>query len=252
MFQLKNRPLVVAHRGCSSSFPENTLPAFRRAIEVGADMIEMDIQCSSDGKVLVFHDHRVNRVTDGRGKVSTFTLKELQGLDAGSWFDKRFAGEQIPLLRDVFKMTQGQIQLNIEVKSYGNDAKYNFIVEKSIKLAKEFGMENDILFTSFDHNLLREFFEYDPNIHRGVLYDARRHAKKSPTLLCKLAFSETFVCDIKVLKKSLLNDARKSNLLVAVYSVESEDDFERAMKADVDFIISDRPEQVLRWLGRSV
>jgi len=251
MFNFKNRPLVVAHRGCSETFPENTLPAFRHAIDIGADMIEFDVQCSSDGKVVVFHDHRVNRTTNGRGKISTFTLRELQNFDAGSWFDKRFTGEMIPTLRDVLKLVQGQIQLNIEVKSYGNDAKYNFIVEKSIKLVEEFGMKEDVYFTSFDHNLLREFHEYDPSLHRGVLYDARRHARKSPNLLCKLAFAEAFVCDIHVLKKTLLTDARNNGLLVGVYAVDSEEDFDKAMKAEADIIISNNPERILRWLGRT-
>ncbi|MEK7264051.1 MAG: glycerophosphodiester phosphodiesterase family protein [Bacteroidota bacterium] len=252
MFELKNHPLVVAHRGSSGTFPENSLPAFKRAIEIGADMIEIDIQCSSDGKVLVFHDHRINRTTNGRGKVSSFTLKELQVLDSGSWFNKRFSGETIPLLRDVMKLCAQKIQLNIEIKSYGNDAKYNFIVEKSIKLSKEFGMENDVIFSSFDHNLLREFWEYDPNLNLAVLYDAKRHARKSPSLLCRLAFSKFFIADIKVLKTSLVKDAHDNDLVVGTYTIETEAELERALKFGADIIMSDHPEQILRWLGRSV
>ncbi|MBM4166751.1 MAG: hypothetical protein FJ218_07555 [Ignavibacteria bacterium] len=250
MFPLKVRPLVAAHRGCSDTFPENTLVAFRRAIEVGIDMIELDIQCSSDGKVIVFHDHRINRTTNGRGKISTFTLRELQNFDVGSWFHPQFSNEIIPTLRDVLKICQGRIKLIIEVKSYGNDAKYNFIVEKSIKLVKEFGMENDVLFTSFDHNLLHEFFDYNTQLQRGINYDTHRHIRKSPSSLCKMSCADTFVCDIKTLKKNLITDVRSNKLYLGAYNIVSEADFEKAMKSDVDFIITDIPEQVTRWLGR--
>src|SRR5215475_6599931 len=93
--------LVIAHRGASGTCPENTLAAFRRAQELGAHMIELDVQLTRDGEVVVMHDWTLARTTDGRGRVASRTLAELRQLDAGSWFDPGYAREPVPTLREV-------------------------------------------------------------------------------------------------------------------------------------------------------
>ena len=101
----RNSVLVIAHRGASDKFPENTLTAFRAAIDMGADSVELDVILSQDGTVVVIHDDSVDRTTDGSGTVADLALAELKALDAGSWFGPEHAGERIPTLQEVKDLT---------------------------------------------------------------------------------------------------------------------------------------------------
>src|SRR5512146_1026748 len=96
------KPLVFAHRGASKVAPENTLPAFEAAIALGADGVELDVQATADGKLVVFHNPRLEGTTNGSGPVSAQTFDRLRALDAGSWFAPAFAGTRIPTLTEVF------------------------------------------------------------------------------------------------------------------------------------------------------
>ncbi|MBU6283841.1 glycerophosphodiester phosphodiesterase, partial [bacterium] len=107
----------MAHRGASAECPENTLVAFRRAMELGANMIECDLQLTADGHVVVFHDWSLERTTDGSGTVRDQPLAVLRSLDAGSWKEPRFAGERVPTLEEALDATAGRVGLNLELKS---------------------------------------------------------------------------------------------------------------------------------------
>lgn len=109
--------LVDAHRGASRTHPENTLAAFRAALDAGADSVELDLHLSADGTPVVIHDETVDRTTDGRGEVSALTLAELRALDAGRWKGARFAGERIPTLGDALAALHGAEVVNLELKS---------------------------------------------------------------------------------------------------------------------------------------
>lgn len=111
-----HRPLRVAHRGASARAPENTLAAFREAIRLGADAIELDVQLSADGVPMVIHDDTVDRTTDGRGRVAALVSRDLRRLDAGAWFSARFRGERIPTLEEALECARGRCGLNIEIK----------------------------------------------------------------------------------------------------------------------------------------
>ena len=110
------KPLVIAHRGDTAAAPENTLPAFAAAIDAGAGGIELDVHPSRDGAPVVHHDYYLDRTTSGTGLVSDHTLAELRTLDAGGWFDERFAGEGIPTLEEVLSLATGRVRLEIELK----------------------------------------------------------------------------------------------------------------------------------------
>jgi len=114
-FQMPTRG-ICAHRGVSDSHPENTIAAFREAIRLGAHMIELDVALSSDGKLVLMHDHTVDRTTNGSGRVEELTLAELKKLDAGFWKGSRFKGEQIPTLKEAIDIMPYNIWLNIHLK----------------------------------------------------------------------------------------------------------------------------------------
>ena len=111
------RTQVFAHRGARAVAPENTLPAFARALELGADGIELDVQCSADGHLVVMHDFAVDKTTDGTGQVAALTLAELRRLDAGHAFGPAFAGVRVPTLEEVLDLVGNRCRLNIEIKS---------------------------------------------------------------------------------------------------------------------------------------
>ena len=108
---------AIAHRGASAYAPENTFAAFDLAVEMGVGDIELDVQFPSDSHIIVIPDETLDRTTDSTGPVSELTLEEIQSLDAGSWFDEKFAGERIPTLDEVFDRYKDEFQLHIEIKS---------------------------------------------------------------------------------------------------------------------------------------
>ncbi|MDQ3928010.1 MAG: glycerophosphodiester phosphodiesterase, partial [Chloroflexota bacterium] len=154
-------PLLIAHRGGSLEVPENTLSAFRHAIRAGMRMVELDVQMARDGELVVIHDETVDRTTDGTGPVGSFTLEELQRLDAGSWFAPRYAGERIPTLRQVFDLCVPEgVGVVVEIK---HPEMYPGLEEKLVALIGEMwlrGAEN-IWCISFDHPCIRRLRKLD-------------------------------------------------------------------------------------------
>ncbi|MBP2071132.1 glycerophosphoryl diester phosphodiesterase [Thermoanaerobacterium butyriciformans] len=163
------KPLVIAHRGDSRNAPENTLISFKKALEMGVDGIELDVQLTKDGQLVVIHDERVDRTTDGIGYVKDFTLKELKMLDAGIKFDKKFAGERIPTLFEVFELIKYKnLIVNIEIKS--GIVLYPGIEEKLIKMIDGYDFENRVIISSFNHYSLRDVKRKAPEFKIGLLY----------------------------------------------------------------------------------
>lgn len=144
---------VAGHRGYKSRYPENTLLAFRAALDYGADMLEFDLHLSKDGEVVVIHDDSVDRTTNGSGLVRDFTLEELKALDAGGWFGDAFRGLEIPTLRELCELIGGYpgVLLNVEIKK-GPDAMRS--ADLAIGQLKEFGLLPRCAFTCFDAEVL--------------------------------------------------------------------------------------------------
>lgn len=111
---------IIAHRGASLERPECTLAAVRRAIEVGATAVEVDVRTSADGKLFILHDATLDRTTNGRGAANKLTLAELQKLDAGSWFEKKYKGERVPSLREALVSCRGKVDILLDLKEQGD------------------------------------------------------------------------------------------------------------------------------------
>lgn len=154
--------LNIAHRGASGCYPENTLAAFRAAIEAGADMCELDVQLSRDGAMVVIHDDRVDRTTDGNGPVASMTLAEIKRLDAGARFDVCFKGEKVPTLEEAFDLVDGRCALNIELKSPGLETKV-------ANLVRARGAVGSTLISSFDWEALARIRHIAPELRVGLL-----------------------------------------------------------------------------------
>jgi glycerophosphoryl diester phosphodiesterase len=160
-------PLVLAHRGASNHAPENTLAAFELALEQGAHGIELDAKLSADGEVVVIHDASVERTTDGNGKVSHLTLTALRRLDAGSFFSDQFRGEKIPTLAEVFETVGKRAIINVELTNYSTPG--DGLADRVCELVQRFGLQGNVLFSSFLPSNLKRTRSLLPDTPRGLL-----------------------------------------------------------------------------------
>jgi glycerophosphoryl diester phosphodiesterase len=164
--------LCVAHRGFSSRAPENTLAALRMAMaEPHVQWIEIDTQLTSDGIPVIIHDFSLDRTTNGTGQVKNHTWEQLQKLDAGSWKGSAFKGERIPSLDEVLELCSGHLHLNIELKTTGD--MYPGLEKAVMERIVYYGMENDVVLTSFDMGALRKVKELNPNFTTGLIINQR-------------------------------------------------------------------------------
>lgn len=157
-----------AHRGFSGKYPENTMLAFRKAVEAGADGIELDVQLTKDREIVIIHDETINRTTDGKGAVSDYTYEELSKFDASYIYRGEFGFNKIPTLREYFEMIKDtDLITNIELKTGVNE--YLGIEEKVWELIKEFKLEDKIIISSFNHFSVLRMRELAPNLKYGLL-----------------------------------------------------------------------------------
>jgi glycerophosphoryl diester phosphodiesterase len=240
------RPLVVAHRGSSGSAPENTMAAFRMAIEEGVDMIELDVRMTKDFELVVHHDADLRRTTNGSGFVWEKTLGELKHLDAGSWYSSRYAGERIPALREVIDLLPTDVNLNIEIKSDGEMRRGTAFEEACIQAIREKDFAERVLVSSFDHKLLRRFHKLDPAIRIGALYLPVRDAAKKPSTLKRRLGASAFICSRTQIRKRFVADARQHNIMIACYVINTSQQLEKMLRYGVDAVVTDFPRLVVR------
>jgi len=157
-----HRPWAIAHRGASLEAPENTLAAFQRAMELGADLIELDVHQTADGHIVVIHDETVDRTTDGSGTVGNMPLAVVRELDAGSWMGPRFAGERVPTLGEVLELTRGRIGLAIEIKA--GSRRYPGIEAAIVRLLQTTERLHDVILISGDCRAIREVRRLDGRV----------------------------------------------------------------------------------------
>lgn len=159
---------IIAHRGASKARPQNTIPAFLEAIKMGANGVENDVHMTSDGHLVIIHDYVIDDLSNGTGRVSEMTLDDLRQYDFGSYFSTEYEGTKIPTLEEFLDIADGFEIINIEIKS--PESKEVGLVEKTIKLVKDFNLKDHLLISSFDVNILKEVKELDANIQTGLLY----------------------------------------------------------------------------------
>ena len=156
--------MVIAHRGASSYAPENTLAAFDLALQMKVRHLELDVDFTSDGHIVVIHDDTVDRTTNGYGPVTSHTLAVLRGFDAGSWFGTQFAGERIPTFDEVLARYKGGVHLHTELKGHSP-----YLAQRTADLIRKHGMEGQVTITSFQNVRLEEMRAYAPELPTGWL-----------------------------------------------------------------------------------
>jgi glycerophosphoryl diester phosphodiesterase len=234
--------LVIAHRGDSTHAPENTLAAFQRAIDTGADMIELDVQLSADGVPLVFHDAVLNAHSNGEGLLSDYSADVLRKLDAGSWFSNEFAGEKIPLLTDVLELTKGKINLNIEIKPESVTESIEGGIEEIIcREVALFEMEDQVIISSFDYRVLERTRKINSSIRTGLLYNRKESGRLTPSELVQKYGAFSFHCSRWQVRKQWIAQCKKMGTPVYVYTVNGRWTMKSLIKRGVAGIFSDKP-----------
>jgi len=238
---------IVGHRGFSAIAPENTMASFKKAIEAGANMIEMDVMMSSDGGLFVFHDYKLGRTTNGRGLFRHVSKNYIRELDAGSWFSKSFAGEHVPYLEEVIELANSKLYVNIEIKHKWFDGLHE-LVDKTVRLVERHHMMNSCIFSSFNLEALRYLHSKYPEAKFGPLY---RHNLNPTAQSFPLKYNaQAVILNHHFLNGRSIERLHKHGLKVMVYTVNSANRIEKLIKMGVDGIISDDPALVKRILHR--
>lgn len=235
--------IVIAHRGASAYYPENTMAAFRGAAELGAEMIELDVLLSSDGIPVVFHDIKLDDHSSGQGLLSSCTLRQLRALDAGSWFDKRFAGVQIPTLEEVLDFAAGKIALNIELKTEAvTDQLSGGVEEKCLQLVKKYGMSKYILFSSFDYRAVVHLKSLDPNVSVALLYNQSTSKNRLPSELIGHYKADAFNVSYRQFNTERRTDLQKRGIPHFIYTVDRPNRMWKLLDAGVTGIFTNKPD----------
>ncbi len=230
---------VIAHRGASGYAPENTMAAFNRALEMNVHGIELDVQMSRDNEIVVIHDYKVDRTTNGVGKVRQHTLEELKGLDSGTWFDTAFAQEKIVTLEEVFQEIPSDMLINVEIKNQSK-VKDN-IAEKLVELIDKYDRHKTVIISSFDHTVLKNVSELQSGIRLGVLLYASlvepwRYINRMEMDI------HSIHCALEYTDESFIKESQKRGFKVFVYTVNDRVDAEYLKNSGVDGIITNYPD----------
>jgi glycerophosphoryl diester phosphodiesterase len=236
------RPLIFAHRGASKAAPENTLPAFETAMRLGADGVELDIQYSSDGALVIIHNATLEKTSDGTGRVTARTLSELRTLDAGSWFDPSFAGTRIPTLDDALDLMKAKLLVNVELKVL--NSLQSGLGADAVKVIRDHGMADQVVISSFNPFALRQAKAAGPEIECALLaaHDMPGWTRWSVTR--RYSRAEGLHPDFAMVDDAYLARARKLGLPVRVWTVDDEAEMRRLIALGVDAIITNVPDRL--------
>ncbi|MFA6466811.1 MAG: glycerophosphodiester phosphodiesterase family protein [Patescibacteria group bacterium] len=224
--------LKIGHRGAMGYEPENTLRSFKKAIDLGVDMIELDVYALKTGELVVIHDDKVDRTTNRQGYVMDKSFDELRSLNAGQ-------GEKIPTLDEVFDLVDKKIPINIELKGEGTALPVARLIEQYI--SDKNWTEEHFLVSSFNHYELRKFQEFKPKIRIGALITG-----------IPIGYSDYGVklgaysinLSLEFINQDFVEDAHSKGLKVFVYTVNDKDDIKRMRDMGVDGLFSNYPDKI--------
>lgn len=230
--------LLIAHRGASGHAPENTLAAFRKAVAMGLNFIETDLQLSRDARFVAIHDDTVNRTTNGQGSVHDLTLAELRRLDAGSWFGSSFTGERIPTLEEVLDFSKRHdVVFYLELKpggSWGGEHALIGALRESGEIAR-------VVVISFDSSLVGTVRRAEPTLMTGLLYDGQ--IEKPIERALEIGARQLCVRG-DLVTPAMIAEAKRNDLQVICWTVNHPAHMRLLASAGVAGIMSDYPDRL--------
>ncbi len=235
------KPFVIAHRGFSGLYPENTLIAFQKALDLKVDGMECDIHFTADNQMVVMHDPELERTTNGAGLISKTTLEEIRKLDAGSWKSPEFKGEKVPTFDEFLALAKGTgVFLCIELKAYG-------MAIPAIEKIREYGMEDQVILFSFYNDNVRVAKQYAPEITTLQLrwFDVNKpETLNRKELINSLlsSYANWLGINFQVMNAEFARELSQRGILTACWTVDEEAEMKRLIEVGVDAIITNYPD----------
>lgn len=231
---------LCGHRGVASLAPENTLAGLEKAHQLGLEWVEIDVQLTKDEKVVVIHDEKVNRCTNGKGKVRKYDWEQLARLDAGGWFGAEFAGQHVPRLRDYLaRARELGIRVNIELKIYDKDNPAR-LCRKVSKLIDKHGFDKaGLLFSSFEPDCLRYLQVLQPEIPRALLVE---HIPDDWQTRLEQLDCAALHCNYRYLSREQAEAVKAAGYRLHCYTANHPDKVKDFPAWGVDMIFTDKPQ----------
>ena len=228
----EGKPLLGGHRGNPAQCPENTMKSFRSAIDAGCDLIECDVHLSSDGRLVVIHDHTLERTTNGHGLVRDHSAAELRKLDAGE-------GEHIPLLQEVIELALGKVGLVIEIKQL--PIVYEGLEEKLVNMLRQLGAIEECAVISFHHPAIRKLRDLDSRLQLGILEVSRPLA---PAQMMRDAGADVFSPHWAAMDPEVVSQVHAAGGAVGVWTVDDEPSVAWSRYCRPDSIFTNKPVEI--------
>ena len=237
---------VYAHRGYSGLYPENTMLAFEKAAETGCDGIELDVQLTKDGTVVVIHDETVDRTTWGTGRVLDYTYEELRKLDASRLFGDRYGFCPIPSFEEYCSWAAGQnLVTNIEIKT--GVYYYEELEKKTLEIVRKYGLEDRVFYSSFNHMSLVRIKELAPDAFCGALQGRNLG---NAGYYCRQFGFQAYHPGVKDLTEETVKSCRDNGIQVNVWTVNDMGDLEKMEQCGCDGVITNYPSVCKSWADR--
>jgi len=249
MNTLPPSPVLLAHRGASAHAPENTLNAFKLAVNQGASAIELDVQLSADDKVVVFHDSTAERTTNGSGKIRHRTLNYIKSIHAGAAFGTAFPDAKVPTLDEVFNELDTNIYLNIELKNQRSP--FDSLPEKVAKIIRKHHAKNRVLISSFNLVALYRMLRLLPSVPRGILLNKPYKIDLCINIPGLISDFQTLNSPLNCINEDRVNSLHKLGKKVYTYTLNHPDEIQYALDCGVDGFFTDDPTLGLRILSES-
>ena len=236
--------LVVAHRGASGHAPENTLAAMKKAIEMNAEMSELDVQETADGEIILLHDNTTERTGKKDLNIWELNYSELKDIEVGEWFSEEFKGEPIPTLKEVIDLVRGKMKLNIEMKANKHEKR---LAERSLKIVMDNNFLDQVVFTSFKFDEIRKIRELNKEAEVGYIFGKLPHNVDVFSEDIDLLSAHYQTVDAEFVQK-----AEAAGMEVAVWTVNTPEDMKRMIELGVDQIITNYPDILRKVLDGKI
>ncbi len=244
------KPTVIAHRGFSAVAPENTLPAFQRAIDAGADMIEFDVRLTADKQFVVIHDSTLERTTNGCGLVENHTLSQLQMLDAGAWFGHDFTGAFLPSLGEALKLCQNRVLVNVEVKTeLQDDLALNGIADLVGKQVDALGATRSVVISSYTRRIITRLRDRHEHLTTALLSD-EHFTDEAITKLAYASGATALHIPHQLASSSIVEQTKQAGLLSAVHTVNETSHMQTLIQMGFDALFTDHPDRMRAQVDR--
>lgn len=246
---------IIAHRGANKRAPQNTLPAFQKAIEMGTDGFETDVHLSKDGVPVICHNYTIDETSNGTGKIEEMTLEQLKKYDFGSYYDPKFKDTPLPTLDEFLDLAMGKglKVLNIELKPEKDTARRETLVRKTLEAVEARGLSDILLISSFSKEILEYIKQIAPECKTAFLYPAG-YKRAFLAFLPPFGAMKKMKCHAAhphklCIRGKFVENAHKNGLEVNVWTVDESEEIRTMIKAGVDGIITDCPDRVRNILN---